>query len=469
MGAFLSYSIVSGLILLAMYAVYRFMMSGDNQHAYNRGVLIAIYLMSFLALPVASLVRPLLHRPTAVSATGVAGNSGGILDGAMSPISEMSDATPLWSRLLLWIFMAGMAVMIIKTAITWVRILRVISKGEKSRRGGYTLVLTDDASVAPFSWHRYMVMSRADYASNGAAITLHEARHISCRHWIDLLVAQIVTIINWFNPAAWLMRDALMLVHEYQADNAVIDNDINPKEYQMLLIKKAVGVKFPSLANSLNHSKLKKRITMMYKSKSSTRARFKVLALAPAAVVAILVAGISPVKAAISTIETSEAIGSKVSNNSADGEISAANFTRKIVNNHDGMTNVVLELSVPGGSLSVSDARLKVASGTYTSSGMSTQMHNNEARIEAKFQLVPRSDFEDNSSISLTVNGSEVTLPLSSADIALSNADLESNIQVVYIDGKEATQEMMMAVAPEDIEKVTIEKDKNTVYITLKK
>ena len=264
MGAFLSYSIISGLLLAAMYAMYRLTMASDNQPGYNRWVLMSIYVLSFAALPVAWLVKPLLQSTAAVAETAVSGDDA-IISQVVNQAQEMEAGTPLWSKVLLWIFMAGMAVMLLRTVLTWARIRRVIAAGEKRNCDGYTLVLTDDNSVAPFSWHRYMVMNRDDFAAAGSAITLHEARHIGCRHWIDLLVAQAVVIINWFNPAAWLMRDELMLVHEYQADNAVIDNDINPKEYQMLLIKKAVGAKFPSLANSLNHSKLKKSITMMYK------------------------------------------------------------------------------------------------------------------------------------------------------------------------------------------------------------
>ena len=64
---------------------------------------------------------------------------------------------------------------------------------------------------------------------------------------MDLLIAQTVCIVNWFNPAAWLMRDELMLLHEYQADMAVIDRGLDRHGYQMLLIRKAAGARFPSL------------------------------------------------------------------------------------------------------------------------------------------------------------------------------------------------------------------------------
>ena len=277
MGAFLSYTIVSGVLLLAMFAAYRVLMAGDNRHAYNRGVLLSIYMIAFLSMPLYNLPGNLF------AATPAAAPAFHLADVAVT-VDVAPAANPWWGRALLWIFISGMAVTLLRTVAVWTRIIRIIARGEKTDKGRYTLVLTDNAGIAPFSWMRYMVMNRADNAGDSDAIVVHELRHITCRHWIDLLVAQAVTIINWYNPAAWLMRSQLMLVHEYQADAAVINNSFNPKEYQMLLIKKAVGSKFPSLANSLNHSKLKKRITMMYKSKSCAGSRLKVLALAPAVI-----------------------------------------------------------------------------------------------------------------------------------------------------------------------------------------
>ena len=118
-------------------------------------------------------------------------------------------------------------------------------------------------------------------------------------------MAQLVAVFQWYNPAAWLMREELKAVHEYQADSGVISSGVNPREYQMLLIKKAVGARFPSLANSLNHSKLKKRITMMYNPKTSASRRLRVLALAPAFAAAVLVTDISSLRTRHSPYATS--------------------------------------------------------------------------------------------------------------------------------------------------------------------
>ena len=149
-------------------------------------------------------------------------------------------------------------------------------------------------------------MGEDDYAAAGSAITAHELAHIRHRHCADLLFAQATCILLWYNPAAWLMREELKTVHEYQADASVLDSGIEPRTYQMLLIKKAVGTRFQSLANSLNHSKLKKRITMMCKEKNSGLRRLRGLVLAMAPVVAVAVVNIPAVANAMASLRAAE-------------------------------------------------------------------------------------------------------------------------------------------------------------------
>ena len=83
------------------------------------------------------------------------------------------------------------------------------------------------------------------------------------------------------------MKQELQNIHEYEADEAVINEGINARDYQLLLIKKAVGTRLYSMANSFNHSKLKKRITMMLKEKSNPWARLKYLYVLPLAAIAV--------------------------------------------------------------------------------------------------------------------------------------------------------------------------------------
>jgi TonB-dependent SusC/RagA subfamily outer membrane receptor len=134
----------------------------------------------------------------------------------------------------------------------------------------------------------YVLISEKDWAESGEDIFTHEMAHIKNGHFFDLLLAEACVLLHWFNPAVWLLRQELQHVHEYEADESVIREGIDAKRYQLLLIKKAVGAqRFTSVANSFNHSTLKKRIAMMLKRKSQPWARLKYLYVLPLAVCAI--------------------------------------------------------------------------------------------------------------------------------------------------------------------------------------
>ena len=152
---------------------------------------------------------------------------------------------------------------------------------------GIHLILTDKP-VVPFSWMRTIVISRKDFEESGIEIMTHEMAHIRARHSVDMLICSFCVILQWFNPAVWLLKQELENIHEYEADESVINHGIDAKHYQLLLIKKAVGSqRFTSMANSFNHSKLKKRITMMLKRKSNPWARLKYLYVLPLTAVAV--------------------------------------------------------------------------------------------------------------------------------------------------------------------------------------
>ena len=148
-------------------------------------------------------------------------------------------------------------------------------------------LIVHDRDIAPFSWMKCIVISEKDLDENGREILIHELAHIQNRHSWDLLVADICIFFQWFNPASWLLKQELQNIHEYEADETVIEKGVDAKQYQLLLIKKAVGTRLYSMANSFNHSKLKKRITMMLKEKSNPWARLKYLYVLPLAAIAV--------------------------------------------------------------------------------------------------------------------------------------------------------------------------------------
>ena len=138
-----------------------------------------------------------------------------------------------------------------------------------------------ERDIDPFSWMKYIVLSRKDWEGDHAPILAHEKAHIGFGHTFDLLVVDILSAIQWFNPAVWMLRADLQELHEYEADDAVLRAGADIKEYQYLLIRKAVSKSGYSVANSFNHSILKNRITMMSKSKSPLARGLRALYLLP--------------------------------------------------------------------------------------------------------------------------------------------------------------------------------------------
>ena len=349
MGELMSFTLTSGIILLSMYLPYRLLLAGEKQHRLNRVILLAIY-MAAIVIP---LVRPVALPGISGIEAGAATAETGIAIGRLSGgLTEHSGTA--WMRVLLWIYIAGAAVALVRLVWAYARLTVIIWNGKKIKMEGYTLVVTGNKNFSPFSWRGYVVVEKTSDATEYPAIMIHEMRHLSSCHDIDLMLAQLYAVLVWYNPVSWLMIDELKTVHEYEADEAVIASGLNLRDYQMLLIKKAVGARLPSLANSLNHSKLQKRITMMYQSKSRTACKLGSLVLVPALAIGIAVVSIPAVASVISgasetTLLDSDSKVSKISAISANTESVAEMRTSAPASYNKVFTTVEKPAEFPGG------------------------------------------------------------------------------------------------------------------------
>ena len=192
-----------------------------------------------------------------------------------------------WRQIGIVIYLAGVAAVIFVTVRSIVGLHRLMRRGRCERLDDGTTLVCMDENVAPISWCRNIVISERDLRENGAAILAHERAHVRLHHSLDLLLVDLAGAVQWFNPAMWLLRRDLRAIHEYEADAAVIASGVDARSYQLLLIRKAVGGRWYSIANSFNHSKLKNRITMMLREKSSRRTRARALLLLPLAGLAL--------------------------------------------------------------------------------------------------------------------------------------------------------------------------------------
>ena len=269
---FLIYDAKVAVLIIVFYMFYRLMLSRETFHRVNRVVLLLTAVASFV-LPLCVIT---LHKTVRMEAVPMV--SVGDLQ-----MEVAADAGPVWWQMLLpLIFIIGVVATLGHTLTSILKVWLLIRRSELHLQLDGTIVcVTGNAEVSPFSWMHYIVMNRSDYEEHNAAILAHERGHIRLRHSWDLLLVDILTALQWFNPAMWMLRQDLRAIHEYEADGEVLSQGINARQYQYLLISKASGIGGYSIANGISHSTLKNRITMMLHKKSERSSLLKLLALIP--------------------------------------------------------------------------------------------------------------------------------------------------------------------------------------------
>mgnify|MGYP000602069335 CR=1 FL=1 len=271
MYALMIYSLKVGACLAVFYLFFKLLLSRETFHRLNRIVVLAAMVLSFI-LPfcVITIYRELPAAPEMPAAEQL----------FEAPAEPQPEPFP-WDKAAALVFLTGAGATLLWTFGSVFGVIRMIRRGRRERLADGTVLVRIGRSVTPFSWYRYIVLSEKDLAENGDAIVLHEKAHLRLRHSVDLLLTDLAGCLQW------LLRRELRAIHEYEADEAVLDSGVDAKHYQLLLIRKAAGGRWYSVANSFNHSKLKNRITMMLRKRSSRWAVARVLFVLPLAGLAL--------------------------------------------------------------------------------------------------------------------------------------------------------------------------------------
>ena len=287
MGVFFIYILKSSVCLVLFYLFFRLLLSKETFHRFNRMALLGVLFFSLLIPCIEVTTRHQVEVHQAVLSIEQLLLMAELEATPANVGAVQETPTISWVQIVLLVYLAGILFLVCRNIYSLICLFRLVHSGKHEKlEKGVTLVVHNQ-EIAPFSWMKYIVISRKDLEENGREILIHEMAHIHHRHSVDLLVADICIFFQWFNPGAWLLKQELQNIHEYEADETVINEGVNAKEYQLLLIKKAVGTRLYSMANSFNHSKLKKRITMMLKEKSNPWARLKYLYVLPLAAIAV--------------------------------------------------------------------------------------------------------------------------------------------------------------------------------------
>ena len=275
---FLIYDVKVAVLIAVFYMFYRLMLAHETFHRVNRLVL--------LTTAVASFVLPLcvftMHKTVMVDYDYSQLGELTVNEPVVSVVPTDNQPSVILTTVLPVLFIIGMLATLVHTLISLIRIQLLIHRSEKHpQEDGTVICVTGNTALSPFSWMHYIVMNRSDYEAHDAAILAHERGHIRLRHSWDLLFVDLLTALQWFNPAMWMLRSDLRAIHEYEADGEVLSLGINARQYQYLLISKAAGIGGYSLANGISHSTLKNRINMMLHKKSNRTSLLKLFALVP--------------------------------------------------------------------------------------------------------------------------------------------------------------------------------------------
>ena len=297
MSAIFIYAIKSAICLALLYLPYTLLMRRDTFYSFNRIVLMGIVLLA--------LVLPALDLPVFDNGilSGISGKGRAIIEIGMpqaviegtgqhvaqpNPVNVSQEWSVLLVQMLLLIYIIGVGVCFVWKLVSLIRLMRFIPAGSiwKEQKDGVT-IYCHLGEASPCSWMNKIVISEDDY-NNNPSVMIHEKAHCHKGHSWDTLLVSLVEVFMWFNPCIWMLDHSLQEVHEYEADDEVLRQGVTAKNYQMLLIEKAISTSSYTFANGFNHSLLKKRITMMMKKKSNKwLSSTKALYLLPVALVAV--------------------------------------------------------------------------------------------------------------------------------------------------------------------------------------
>ena len=309
--AFLTYQYKVALILVCFYLFYRLLMSKETFHKLNRCLLTSMLMVSFI-LPfcVFTIHRYMPEEAVAATMTSESGNMAVSMSvpvqdlraqmervsesemvaqsESQSAVSVANESVPVvekrpatvinWWLVALAVWFAGFAFHLSRTMLSVLQVRRLIKAGREVSREDNIHIYVVDMSISPFSWMNNIVISREDYESDNRSVIIdHEMTHVRLGHSYDLMMVDLLSAMQWFNPVTIMLRKDLQDVHEFQVDGCVLRDGFDAKEYQYMLLGKVASLSGYSVTNHFKKQNLSNRINMMNRKDSKFARAFKAL------------------------------------------------------------------------------------------------------------------------------------------------------------------------------------------------
>ena len=290
----------AALLTIAFVLMYRLLLRRETFHGLKRGALMLSLVLSYvLPVTVITVHRDISKSPVAQTAASaqpaatpinqIQPFSPAVETTAVAPIitetenvaiqapAVKRDITHLLLVCLMAAYLAGLIVMLILRVRSILKVSAIVRGGETVERGdGYRIVVTDK-NVSPFSWLGTIVVRQMDYAGIDANVLRHEKAHIAHGHPLELMLVDFMSLFQWFNPAVWVLRRDLCLVHEQQADADVLNSLSDARPYQFMLLSQSQGGLAFNIVASFNGNGVESRIDMMNRKRSGRRQMLRFL------------------------------------------------------------------------------------------------------------------------------------------------------------------------------------------------
>lgn len=285
MASFLFYQVKVAVLLALLFIFYSAAFQHWTLHRFCRGYLLGCLLVSLL-LP---LCRVTFHYTMPLSAVTQVSD---LVPTTMAAVPLLegiaSEQTPLWVWPAFFFYLTVVVIMLARLLKATKQVVQLIRSGEQIPSADGVNLIVVDADITSCSWLNYILLPRDEYGAGRQEILAHERAHIARHHSLDLLLLDLFAAMQWFNPFVWKLRKALLAVHEYQADEAVLKQGTDPKTYQLLILSTVERFNGLRVANSFGASLLKSRIRMMDSPRTPRRKAWKVLSIAPLLFIAVL-------------------------------------------------------------------------------------------------------------------------------------------------------------------------------------
>ena len=358
-----------------------------------------------------------------------------------APVQQFATESFDYRAILLFLYLSGTVFLIYKIVRHIIVLYKTIKKVSINNKGPAKLVRVSGFPTS-FTFFNYVFIDPSLGETEVEEIMNHELVHIKQKHWFDLMMVEILRMVQWVNPFAWIYTGFIRQNHEYLADEAALRNTSNPAIYRAALVNQLFNSPVISLSNSLNYSLNKKRFDMMKKIITSPYRKLKVLLIIPVFAI-VFYAFATPEYKYLTTVLNTQ---------SKDGaSITTAGEVRGIVLKEDNTPFEGVFVVVTG-----TNARATTdASGNFTISNVPKEASLVISQVGYKTQFI-KAEFTSKMTINLMKDPDYIE-PM---QIRSTSPGGTGSNPLVVIDGI-ISDKGMKDISSADVARVTVLKDKN--------